>query len=130
MSFGICRRFTLLGSILPRLYSFSFHRFATFTVAEPCEPLALVIFLVVAAISLALAGRVRECEFQRAACAPCETLASLRGDCPLTTTLDAVAEGAASKIHASLCPVVLLTHGDDLFYDGVATGRIAWMLQQ
>ncbi len=89
----------------------------TFTVAEPYELLALVIFLVVAVISSALAGRVREqarisASRMRAMRRLYEFTRRLSG----LATLDAVAEGAASEIHASLgrSVVVLLAQGDDV----------------
>jgi two-component system sensor histidine kinase KdpD len=89
----------------------------TFTIAEPYELLALVIFLVVAVISSALAGRVREQarisgSRMRAMRRLYEFTRRLSG----LATLDAVAEGAASEIHASLgrSVVVMLAHGDDV----------------
>jgi len=89
----------------------------TFTIAEPYELLALVIFLVVAVVSSALAGRVREqarisASRMRAMRRLYEFTRRLSG----LATLDAVAEGAASEIHASLgrSVVVMLAQGDDL----------------
>jgi two-component system, OmpR family, sensor histidine kinase KdpD len=89
----------------------------TFTIAEPYELLALVIFLVVAVVSSALAGRVREqariaANRMRAMRRLYEFTRRLSG----LATLDGVAEGAASEIHASLGRpvVVLLTQDDDL----------------
>ncbi len=89
----------------------------TFTIAEPFELLALLIFLVVAVISSALAGRVR----QQATIAA-SRMRAMRRLYDFTrrlsglATLDAVAEGAASEIHASLGRdvVVLLAQDDDL----------------
>src|SRR5215510_9055135 len=87
----------------------------TFTVAEPYELLALVIFLVVAVVSAALAGRVREqarisANRMRAMRRLYEFTRRLSG----LATLDGVAEGAASEIHASLGrPVVVLLAQDD-----------------
>src|SRR5215471_9521313 len=89
----------------------------TFTIAEPYELLALVIFLVVAVISSAMAGRVREqariaATRMRAMRRLYEFTKRLSG----LATIDAVAEGAASEIHASLGRpvVVMLGHDDDL----------------
>jgi len=89
----------------------------TFTIAEPFELLALVIFLIVAIISSALAGRVRQqatvaATRMRAMRRLYEFTRRLSG----LATLDAVAEGAAGEIHASLGRgvVVLLAEGDDL----------------
>src|SRR5207342_3216231 len=89
----------------------------TFTVAEPYELLALVIFLVVAVISSALAGRVREharvaTNRTRAMRRLYEFTRRLSG----LATLDGVAEGAASEIHSSLGrpTVVMLARDDDL----------------
>ncbi len=89
----------------------------TFTIAEPYELLALVIFLVVAVITSALAGRVREqatisASRMRAMRRLYEFTRRLSG----LASFDAVAEGAASEIHASLgrAVVVMLARDDDL----------------
>jgi len=89
----------------------------TFTIAEPFELLALVIFLVVAVITSALAGRVREqatisASRMRAMRRLYEFTRRLSG----LASFDAVAEGAASEIHASLgrAVVVMLARDDDL----------------
>ena len=117
MSFGIWP--AIYASVLSFLvYNFFFiPPIYTFTVAEPYELLALVIFLVVAVISSALAGRVREqarisASRMRAMRRLYEFTRRLSG----LATLDGVAEGAASEIHASLGRpvVVLLAHGDDV----------------
>ena len=117
MSFGIWP--AIYASVLSFLtYNFFFiPPIYTFTVAEPYELLALVIFLVVAVISSALAGRVREqarisANRMRAMRRLYEFTRRLSG----LAALDAVAEGAASEIHASLgrAVVVLLAHGDDI----------------
>ena len=117
MSFGIWP--AIYASVLSFLvYNFFFiPPIYTFTIAEPYELLALVIFLVVAVISSALAGRVREqarisASRMRAMRRLYEFTRRLSG----LATLDAVAEGAASEIHASLgrSVVVLLAQGDDI----------------
>ena len=89
----------------------------TFTIAEPYELLALVIFLVVAVITSALAGRVRaqadiSANRMRAMRRLYEFTRRLSG----LASLDAVAEGAASEINASLgrAVVVLLEQNGDL----------------
>ena len=89
----------------------------TFTIAEPYELLALSIFLVVAVVSSALAGRGRQqaqisASRMRAMRRLYEFTRRLSG----LATLDAVAEGAASEIYASLgrAVVVLLAKDDDL----------------
>ena len=89
----------------------------TFTIAEPYELLALVIFLVVAVITSALAGRVREqatisADRMRAMRRLYEFTRRLSG----LASFDAVAEGAASEINASLgrAVVVLLEQDGDL----------------
>ena len=89
----------------------------TFTIAEPYELLALVIFLGVAVITSALAGRVRQqaeisANRMRAMRRLYEFTRRLSG----LATLDSVAEGAASEINASLgrAVVVLLAHDGDL----------------
>ncbi|MFZ0096165.1 MAG: sensor histidine kinase KdpD [Pseudolabrys sp.] len=117
MSFGMWP--AIYASVLSFLaYNFFFiPPIYTFTVAEPYELLALVIFLVVAVISSALAGRVREqarisASRMRAMRRLYEFTRRLSG----LATLDALAEGAASEIHASLnrSVVVLLAHDDDV----------------
>src|SRR5262245_18726241 len=115
MSFGIWP--AIYASVLSFLvYNFFFiPPIYTFTVAEPYELLALVIFLVVATVSSALAGRVREqariaANRMRAMRRLYEFTRRLSG----LATLDGVAEGAASEIHASLGrPVVVLLMQDD-----------------
>jgi two-component system, OmpR family, sensor histidine kinase KdpD len=89
----------------------------TFTIAEPYELLALLIFLIVAVITSALAGRVRDqatvsATRMRATRRLYEFTRRLSG----LASLDAVAEGAASEIHASLGRgvVVLLARDGDL----------------
>ncbi|MGB8825757.1 MAG: DUF4118 domain-containing protein, partial [Pseudolabrys sp.] len=103
MSFGILP--AIYASVLSFLvYNFFFiPPLYTFTIAEPYELLALVIFLAVAVISSALAGRVREqarisANRMRAMRRLYEFTRRLSG----LATLDGVAEGAASEIHASL----------------------------
>ncbi len=88
-----------------------------FTIAEPYEFLALVIFLVVAIVSAAMAGRVREqarvsAGRVRAMRRLYEFTRRLSG----LATADRIAEGAAGEIHASLARpvVVLLAQDDDL----------------
>jgi two-component system sensor histidine kinase KdpD len=89
----------------------------TFTIAEPFELLALVIFLIVAIISSALAGRVR-----REATVAASRMRATRRLYDFTrrlsglATVDAVAEGAASESNASLGRpvVVLLARADDI----------------
>jgi len=117
MSFGIWP--AIYASVLSFLvYNFFFiPPLYTFTIAEPYELLALVIFLVVAVISSALAGRVREqarisAVRMRAMRRLYEFTRRLSG----LASLDSVAEGAASEIHASLgrSVVVLLSQDGDL----------------
>jgi len=115
--------FGIWPAIFASILSFAFHNFFfisplyTFTIAEPYELLALVIFLVVAVVSSAMAGRVREqarvaADRMRATRRLYEFTRRMSG----LATQDALAEGAASEIHASLGrPVlVLLPQGDDL----------------
>jgi two-component system sensor histidine kinase KdpD len=114
-------RFGIWPAIYASVLSFLVYNFFfippiyTFTVAEPYELLALVIFLVVAVVSSALAGRVREqariaANRVRAMRRLYEFTRRLSG----LATLDGVAEGAASEIHASLGrPVVVLLAQDD-----------------
>jgi two-component system sensor histidine kinase KdpD len=89
----------------------------TLTIAEPHELLALSIFLIVAVTASALAGRVRE-QAQIAATRVRATRRLYEFTRRLSglATLDAVAEGAASEINASLAraTVVLLDQDGDL----------------
>ncbi|MBN9006704.1 MAG: sensor histidine kinase KdpD [Rhizobiales bacterium] len=86
-----------------------------FTIAEPYELLALVIFLVVAIVASAMAGRVRDqvkvsASRVRAMRRLYEFTRRLSG----IATRDGIAEGAAGEIHASLTrPVVVLLGQDD-----------------
>jgi two-component system sensor histidine kinase KdpD len=89
----------------------------TFTVAEPYELLALTIFLAVAIVTSALAGRVR----QHAQVAADRTRATRRlydftRKLSGLAGVDAVAEGAATEINTSLGrpAVVLLERNGDL----------------
>jgi len=89
----------------------------TFTVAEPYELLALVIFLVVAVVTSALAGRAREqARISAGRVRAMRRLYEFTRRLSGLATLDGVAEGAASEIHASLgrAVVVLLQKNDDL----------------
>jgi len=117
VSFGIWP--AIYASVLSFLtYNFFFiSPLYTFTIAEPYELLALVIFLVIAVVSSALAGRVRQqaqvsTNRMRAMRRLYEFTRRLSG----LATLDALAEGAASEIHASLgrAVVVMLWQEDDL----------------
>lgn len=115
MNFGIWP--AIFASVLSFfVYNFFFiPPLYNFTIAEPYELLALVIFLVVAVVSSALGGRVREqarisASRMRAMRRLYEFTRRLSG----LATLDAVAEGAVSEIHASLGrPVVMLLAQDD-----------------
>ncbi len=117
VNFGIWP--AIYASVLSFLaYNFLFiEPLYTFTIAEPFELLALVIFLVVAVITSALAGRARE-----QASASASRMRATRRLYEFTRRLsslasvDAVAEGAASEIHGSLGrgAVVLLESGGDL----------------
>ena len=117
MSFGIWP--AIYASVLSFLvYNFFFiPPLYTFTIAEPYELLALVIFLVVAVTSSALAGRVREqARVSASRMRAMRRLYEFTRRLSALATLDAVAEGAASEIHASLNRpvVVLLAQGDDV----------------
>ena len=123
VSFGIWP--AIYASVLSFLvYNFFFiEPIYTFTVAEPYELLALVIFLVVAVITSALAGRVREqatisAGRMRAMRRLYEFTRRLSG----LASFDAVAEGAASEIHASLGRAVVVL----LQYDGELALTAAW----
>ncbi|MGC1467699.1 MAG: sensor histidine kinase KdpD [Pseudolabrys sp.] len=89
----------------------------TFTIAEPYELLALVIFLVVAFITSALAGRVRaQAETSASRMRAMRRLYEFTRRLSGLAALDAVAEGAASEIHASLSRsvMVMLARNGDL----------------
>src|SRR5690348_2333981 len=101
MSFGIWP--AIFASVLSFLtYNFFFiPPIYTFTIAEPYELLALVIFLVVAVISSAMAGRVREqARIAAARMRAMRRLYEFTKRLSGLATVDAVAEGAASEIHA------------------------------
>ena len=103
MSFGIWP--AIYASVLSFLvYNFFFiPPLYTFTIAEPYELLALLIFLVVAVISSALAGRVREqARIAAARMRAMRRLYEFTRRLSGLATLDAVAEGAAGEVHASL----------------------------
>jgi two-component system sensor histidine kinase KdpD len=89
----------------------------TLTIAEPHELLALLIFLIVAVTASALAGRVREqAQIAAARVRATRRLYEFTRRLSGLATLDAVAEGAASEINASLAraTVVLLEQDGDL----------------
>jgi two-component system, OmpR family, sensor histidine kinase KdpD len=95
----------------------------TFTVAEPHELLALVIFLIVAVTASALAGRVREqarLGVQRVRAT--RRLYEFTRKLAALATIDKIAEAAVSEIHASLArqAIVLLDR------DGELALRAAW----
>ncbi len=117
VSFGIWP--AIYASILSFLvYNFFFiEPIYTFTVAEPYELLALGIFLVVAVVTSALAGRVRQqAKISAGRVRAMRRLYEFTRRLSGLASIDAVAEGAASEIHASLerSVVVLLQQGDDL----------------
>ena len=119
----VALNFGIWPAIYASMLSFAVYNFFfipplyTFTIAEPYELLALVIFLIVAVITSALAGRVRE-----QATVSASRMRAMRRLYEFTRRLsglasfDSVAEGAASEIHASLgrAVVVLLEHDGDL----------------
>ncbi len=115
--------FGILPAIYASVLSFLAYNFFfiepiyTFTVAEPYELFALVIFLVIAVMTSALAGRVRDqaaisAERMRAA----RRLYEFTRKLSALATLDDVAEGAATEIHTTIGrpSVVLLDHAGEL----------------
>ncbi|RJF74084.1 sensor histidine kinase [Rhodopseudomonas palustris] len=89
----------------------------TFTIAEPYELLALLVYLVVAFVAATLAGRLREqARISAGRVRAMRRLYEFTRRLSGLATSDQIAEGAASEIHASLGrPVmVLLPRGDDL----------------
>ncbi|RTL76458.1 MAG: sensor histidine kinase KdpD [Bradyrhizobiaceae bacterium] len=116
-------RFGIWPAIYASVLSFGAYNFFfikplyTFTIAEPYELLALAIFLLVAIITSAVAGRARyqagvSASRMRAMRRLYEFTRRLSG----LATPDAVAEGAASEMHISLARsiVVLLENHADL----------------
>lgn len=116
-------RFGIWPAIYASLLSFAAYNFFfiaplyTFTIAEPYELLALAIFLIVAIITSAVAGRARyqasvSASRMRAMRRLYEFTRRLSG----LATPDAVAEGAASEMHISLARSVevLLNNDADL----------------
>jgi two-component system sensor histidine kinase KdpD len=109
----------IYASILSFLvYNFFFiEPIYTLTIAEPYELLALVIFLAVAVVTSVLASRVREqAKISSARVRAMRRLYEFTRRLSGLAALDAVAEGAASEIHASLGRgvVVMLARDDDL----------------
>src|SRR5262252_6964387 len=89
----------------------------TFTVAQPYELLALFVFLAIAFITSAMAGRVRD----QASIAAARTRATRRlyefsRKISGLATVDDIAEGAAGEIHASLArgTIILLAEEGEL----------------
>ena len=117
VSFGIWP--AIYASVLSFLiYNFFFIQpLYTFTIAEPYELLALVIFLVVAVVTSALAGRVRaQADISAGRMRAMRRLYEFTRHLSGLASLDAVAEGAASEINASLerAVVVLLEQDGEL----------------
>ncbi|MGB7259887.1 MAG: sensor histidine kinase KdpD [Pseudolabrys sp.] len=115
--------FGILPAIYASVLSFLAYNFFfipplyTFTIAEPYELLALFIFLIVAVVSAALAGRVREqARVSAARMRAMRRLYEFTRRLSGLATFEAVAEGAANEIHTSLARpvIVLLAQADDL----------------
>jgi two-component system, OmpR family, sensor histidine kinase KdpD len=120
-------RFGMWPAVYASVLSFLVYNFLfiepryTFGVTEPHELLALLIFLVVAVTTSALAGRIRD-QVRVAA----ERMRSTRRLYEFTRKLsgladaDAIADGAAGEIHTSLArpTVVLLNQGGKLALAG------------
>jgi two-component system sensor histidine kinase KdpD len=95
----------------------------TFTVAQPHELFALIVFLVVAVITSALGGRVRE----QARIAADRTRASRRlyeftRKLSALADVDSLCEGIAGEVNASLARPTVVLMGDD----GDIALRAAW----
>jgi two-component system, OmpR family, sensor histidine kinase KdpD len=117
VSFGM--RLAIYASILSFLaYDFFFiEPLYTFQITEPSELLSLIIFLIVAIVTSALAGRIRD----QARAANERTIATRRlyeftRKLSGLASIDAVADGAAGEIHVSLRrpAVILLRRNDEL----------------
>ena len=109
----------IYSSILSFLaYNFFFiEPLHTFTVARPHELFALVIFLVVAVMTSALAGRVRDqARIAASRMRATRRLYEFTRKLSALAVLDDIAEAAATEINASLGrpTVVLLERNDDL----------------
>jgi len=111
--------FGVLPAIFASVLSFLAYNFFfieptyTFTIAAPHELFALVIFLAVAVLTSALAGRVRE----QAKASATRTLATRRlydftRKLSGLASLDAIAEAAASEIHSSVQSPTAILLGD------------------
>ncbi len=108
--------FGIIPAIYASLLSFLAYNFFfieptyTFTIAEPHELFALLVFLVVAVLTSALAGRVRE----QAKASASRTQATRRlfeftRKLSALATFDSIAEAAATEINASIAfPTVIL----------------------
>jgi two-component system, OmpR family, sensor histidine kinase KdpD len=117
VSFGM--RLAIYASVLSFLaYDFFFlEPLYTFQITEPSELLSLTIFLIVAIVTSALAGRIRD-----QARAANERMIATRRLYEFTwklsglTDIDAVADGAAGEIHVSLRrpAVILLNRNEEL----------------
>src|SRR5215216_6397807 len=117
VSFGM--RPAIYGSVLSFLsYNFFFiEPLYTFQVTQPHELFALIVFLIVAIVTSALAGRVRD--QARAANERARTMRRLyefTWKLSGLTGADEVADGATGEIHASLGRpvVILLDQGGEL----------------
>ncbi len=117
VSFGIWPAiYTALLSSLA--YNFFFiEPLYTFTIAEPYELLALIIFVIVAIIASALAGRARQqAKVSAARVRAVRRLYEFTRRLSGLATPDAIAEGAASEIYSGLerAAIVLLASADDM----------------
>lgn len=119
----IAMRFGIWPAIYMSVLSFAAFNFFfieplyNFTIAEPYELLALVTFLVAAVVTSTLAGHVRgQAQVSAHRMRSMRRLYEFTRRLSSLATLDSVAEGAASEIHASLGrdAIVLLAQGDDL----------------
>ena len=116
----IAVNFGILPAIYASTLSFLVYNFFfiqplyTFTIAEPYELLALVIFLAVAVITSALAGRVRlQADISAGRMRAMRRLYEFTRRLSGLASFDAVAEGAASEIYASLGRAVVVLLEDD-----------------
>jgi two-component system sensor histidine kinase KdpD len=117
VSFGM--RPAIYASVLSFLaYDFFFiEPLYTFQITEPSELLSLITFLIVAIVTSALAGRVRD--QARAAnerMIVTRRLYEFTGKLSGVTSVDTLADGAAGEIHVNLrrATVILLNQNDEL----------------
>ena len=120
-------RFGIWPAVYASLLSFAAYNFFfiaplyTFTIAEPYELLALAIFLLVAIITSAVAGRARyQAGVSASRMRAMRRLYEFTRRLSRLATPDAVAEGAASEMHISLARSIVVLMDNDTDLDLIA----------